>query len=40
MSSHRYFGQRLAELGVTIPIGLSDTAIGGQRIEEYILHVA
>jgi len=31
-----YFGQRLAELGVTVPIGLSDTAIGGQRIEECV----
>lgn len=31
-----YFGQRLAELGVDVPIGLADTAIGGQRIEEYM----
>mmetsp|Transcript_21094 Transcript_21094/g.32442 ORF Transcript_21094/g.32442 Transcript_21094/m.32442 type:complete len:669 (-) Transcript_21094:939-2945(-) len=31
-----YFGQRLAELGVDIPIGLTNTAIGGQRIEEYM----
>eukprot|EP00038_Savillea_parva_P008384 m.176574 g.176574 ORF g.176574 m.176574 type:complete len:812 (-) comp14199_c0_seq1:171-2606(-) len=31
-----YFGQRLSELGVTVPIGLVDTAIGGQRIEEYM----
>ena len=31
-----YFGQRLSELGVTWPIGLADTAIGGQRIEEYM----
>jgi len=31
-----YFGQRLSELGVTVPIGLADTAIGGQRIEEYM----
>jgi len=31
-----YFGQRLSELGVTAPIGLVDTAIGGQRIEEYM----
>ena len=31
-----YFGQRLSELGVTAPIGLADTAIGGQRIEEYV----
>lgn len=33
-----YFGQRLAELGVDVPIGLADTAIGGQRIEEYSLN--
>jgi len=31
-----YFGQRLSELGVGVPIGLADTAIGGQRIEEYM----
>ena len=31
-----YFGQRLSELGVDVPIGLADTAIGGQRIEEYM----
>lgn len=31
-----YFGQRLSELGVDVPIGLVDTAIGGQRIEEYM----
>jgi sialate O-acetylesterase len=32
-----YFGQRLAELGVNdIPIGLTNTAIGGQRIEEFM----
>lgn len=31
-----YYGQRLADLGITdIPIGLANTAIGGQRIEEY-----
>jgi len=30
-----YFGQQLADLGVDVPIGLADTAIGGQRIEEY-----
>lgn len=29
-----YFAQGLADLGVTIPIGIADTAIGGQRIEE------
>jgi hypothetical protein len=32
-----YFGQRLAELGVNdIPIGLANTAVGGQRIEEFM----
>ena len=31
-----YFGQRLSELGVDVPIGLVDTAIGGQRIEEFM----
>lgn len=31
-----YFVQGLAELGVTIPIGIVDTAIGGQRIEEFM----
>ena len=30
-----YFGQQLADLGVDVPIGLADTAIGGQRIEEF-----
>ena len=30
-----YFAQNLVDLGVNIPIGLTDTAIGGQRIEEY-----
>eukprot|EP00051_Salpingoeca_urceolata_P018667 m.264243 g.264243 ORF g.264243 m.264243 type:complete len:778 (+) comp19248_c1_seq11:1238-3571(+) len=30
-----YFAQRLSELGVSYPIGIADTAIGGQRIEEY-----
>lgn len=30
-----YFGQRLADLGIQTPIGLVNTAIGGQRIEEY-----
>ena len=34
-----YFGQRLSELGVEVPIGLADTAIGGQRIEEYVRFV-
>ena len=31
-----YFGQKLSELGVSVPIGLVDTAIGGQRIEEFM----
>ena len=31
-----YFAQQLAELGVDHPIGLINTAIGGQRIEEYM----
>jgi len=31
-----YFAQGLADLGVTIPIGIVDTAIGGQRIEEFM----
>eukprot|EP00039_Didymoeca_costata_P023336 m.6756 g.6756 ORF g.6756 m.6756 type:complete len:756 (+) comp3578_c0_seq2:14-2281(+) len=31
-----YFAQRLAELGVSHPIGIMNTAIGGQRIEEYM----
>ena len=31
-----YFAQALADLGVTTPIGITDTAIGGQRIEEFM----
>ena len=31
-----YFAQELVELGVTTPIGIADTAIGGQRIEEFM----
>lgn len=31
-----YFAQGLAERGVTTPIGIADTAIGGQRIEEFL----
>lgn len=31
-----YFVQGLADAGVTTPIGILDTAIGGQRIEEYM----
>ena len=33
-----YFAQGLADLGVTTPIGIADTAIGGQRIEEFVLN--
>jgi hypothetical protein len=32
-----YFVQGLAERGVTVPIGILDTAIGGQRIEEFMV---
>ena len=32
-----YFAQRLSELGVTHPIGIANTAIGGQRIEECLV---
>jgi hypothetical protein len=31
-----YFAQQLSELGVDVPIGIANTAIGGQRIEEYM----
>ena len=31
-----YFAERLSELGVRHPIGIANTAIGGQRIEEYM----
>jgi hypothetical protein len=31
-----YFAQGLAERGVKTPIGITDTAIGGQRIEEFM----
>jgi hypothetical protein len=31
-----YFAQGLAERGVKTPIGIADTAIGGQRIEEFM----
>ena len=30
-----YFAQQLVERGVKTPIGIADTAIGGQRIEEF-----
>ena len=33
-----YFAQGLADLGVSVPIGIADTAIGGQRIEEFIIN--
>ena len=33
-----YFAQSLADLGITTPIGIADTAIGGQRIEEFIIN--
>ena len=33
-----YFAQGLADLGVTTPIGIADTAIGGQRIEEFMIN--
>jgi hypothetical protein len=37
-----YFGQRLSDeleaAGKLVPIGLTDTAIGGQRIEEYMVN--
>lgn len=35
-----YFAQRLAELGVDVPIGITNTAIGGQRIEEYMYNTS
>ena len=31
-----YFAQNLVDRGVTTPIGIADTAIGGQRIEEFM----
>ena len=31
-----YFAQGLVQRGVTTPIGIADTAIGGQRIEEFM----
>ena len=31
-----YFAQELAERGLKTPIGIADTAIGGQRIEEFL----
>eukprot|EP00041_Stephanoeca_diplocostata_P010993 m.177446 g.177446 ORF g.177446 m.177446 type:complete len:685 (-) comp18367_c0_seq2:175-2229(-) len=33
-----YFAQRLVDEGITTPIGIADTAIGGQRIEEFIVN--
>jgi hypothetical protein len=35
-----YFAQQLAELGVDHPIGIVNTAIGGQRIEEYMVNTS
>jgi hypothetical protein len=35
-----YFARRLAELGVDTPIGIANTAIGGQRIEEYMYNAS
>ena len=31
-----YTAEALSEGGVAVPIGIIDTAIGGQRIEEYM----
>ena len=31
-----YFAQELVDRGITTPIGIADTAIGGQRIEEFM----
>ena len=31
-----YFGQKLVDQGIDIPIGLANTAIGGQRIQEFM----
>ena len=33
-----YFAQALVDAGVTTPIGITDTAIGGQHIEEFMLN--
>lgn len=33
-----YFAQELVERGVKTPIGIADTAIGGQRIEEFLVN--
>lgn len=33
-----YFAQGLADMGVTTPIAVIDTAIGGQRIEEFMVN--
>jgi hypothetical protein len=32
-----YFVQGLVQAGVVVPIGVLDTAIGGQRIEEFMV---
>lgn len=33
-----FFAQGLADLGVTTPIGIANTAIGGQHIEEFMIN--
>ena len=33
-----YFAQGLADLGITTPIGIADSAIGGQHIEEFMIN--
>ena len=33
-----YFAQGLVDLGVSTPIGIVDTAIGGQHIEEFMIN--
>jgi hypothetical protein len=35
-----YFAAGLAQRGVSVPIGILDTAIGGQRIEEYMVNAS
>ena len=33
-----YFAQGLADMGITTPIGIADSAIGGQHIEEFMIN--
>lgn len=33
-----YYAQALVEMGVTTPIGIADTAMGGQHIEEFMIN--